>query len=374
MSKRASLNRDRIKASMTVWIAIFAMTTFAIGAWPRTASALGTDDRAYHEQDVTVTGAGDFELRGTLTLPKRAEEDEGAAFIGVLLLPGSGPTDRNGNQPPHLVTNLLREVAHELARHDVASLRFDKRAAHVYQHRWPRTTLEELRSFFSWEHFLEDAAAAFRFLQAHPRTDPDRALIFGHSEGGLIALQIADRLGGEDRSPAGLILAGTPGRTMDHLLREQIPRGLARQLDEEEMERVLKDLDRAIDAVKEGNAPPTDLSPYLAHLFSPVALDVIRAYLTVDPLEYARRYDGPALVMNGQFDAQVRVDVDLPKLRGALAEREGAKVSAGMIRAASHNFKVVESLDDPGFTGPVHRAFLEQMIGWIGEKIGKVTE
>ena len=50
---------------------------------------------------------------------------------GVVLLAGSGPTDRNGNQPPALMTDLLKQVADALASQGIASLRYDN--AHVRQ-------------------------------------------------------------------------------------------------------------------------------------------------------------------------------------------------------------------------------------------------
>ncbi|TVQ53305.1 MAG: alpha/beta fold hydrolase [Phycisphaerales bacterium] len=327
-------------------------------------------DRPFHEQEVTFSGAEDFQLRGTLTLPKRAKEDEETTFIGVLLLPGSGPTDRNGNQPPRLMTNLLRDVAHDLAKADVATLRFDKRACLVYHERWPRESLEALNEFFDWPHFLNDAAAAFRFLREHDRVDAERTIILGHSEGGLIALQVAQMLGEDDEAstapPRGLILAGTAGRTLDHLLREQISRTAGRVVtDEAQLERIMADLERAMSAVKDDEPVPDDLHPMLGTLFSPAARNVIRAYLTVDPLPYARTYDGPVLVVNGQFDAQVSAEIDLKRLREALESRESSSVTARVIPAASHNFKIVESHDDPGFVGPVSPQLLAIVRQWI---------
>ncbi len=327
-------------------------------------------DQPFLEQEVTFSGAEDFQLSGTLTLPDRAAEDEEAAFVGVLLLPGSGPTDRNGNQPPRLLTNLLRDLAHDLAEAGVATLRFDKRACLVYHERWPRGSLEALNDFFDWPHFLNDAAAALRFLQEHDRVDRERTIILGHSEGGLIALQVAEMLGEDHEAgaapPRGLILAGTAGRTLDHLLREQISRTAARVVtDEAQLERIMKDLERAMSAVKDDEPMPDDLHPMLGTLFSPAARNVIRAYLTVDPLSYARTYDGPVLAVNGQFDAQVSAEVDLKRLREALESRESGSVTARVIPAASHNFKIVESPDDPGFVGPVSPQMLAIIRQWI---------
>src|SRR5688500_9758350 len=79
--------------------------------------------------EVSFTGAGGLKLNGTVLLPSGGRDQK---FPAVLLLPGSGPTDRNGNQPPVLVTDLLKQIADRLAAEGIASLRFDKRSAHVH--------------------------------------------------------------------------------------------------------------------------------------------------------------------------------------------------------------------------------------------------
>src|SRR5262245_24748089 len=98
------------------------------------------------EEEVSFTGEGSLTLHGTLVLPPGAE----GRVPALLLLPGSGPTDRDGNQPPMLVTDLLQQVADALASAGVASLRFDKRAAHVHASDWP-TELAAQQSFFAYE-------------------------------------------------------------------------------------------------------------------------------------------------------------------------------------------------------------------------------
>ncbi|MDX8141560.1 hypothetical protein SK854_05510, partial [Lentzea sp. BCCO 10_0061] len=50
----------------------------------------------------------------------------GERLPAALLLPGSGPTDRDGNQPPSLTPNTLRDLATALDRDRVVTLRFDK--------------------------------------------------------------------------------------------------------------------------------------------------------------------------------------------------------------------------------------------------------
>ena len=95
--------------------------------------ASGTPDAgaegSIRERRVGFAGAQGLELQGSLALPAATPQEGSPA---LLLLPGSGPTDRDGNQPPFLTTNLLKQIAERLAEEGVASLRFDKRAARTY--------------------------------------------------------------------------------------------------------------------------------------------------------------------------------------------------------------------------------------------------
>lgn len=174
-------------------------------------------------QQINFPGSNSL-LSGTLTLPA------GIAFQvpGVVLIQGSGPTDRDGNQPPVIRTDLLRQLADALARKGIASLRYDKRGMHANAMARPQAEAD-YASFFRWENFVADAAGAYRFLQRQGPVDPGKVAILGHSEGGLIALAAATSLQADGAAPPALILAATPGRRMDVILREQLERLLAEQ-------------------------------------------------------------------------------------------------------------------------------------------------
>ncbi|MBH3406951.1 alpha/beta hydrolase, partial [Pseudomonas glycinae] len=73
------------------------------------------------QRPVTLTTANG-ELFGSLLLPK---SDNPVPV--VLILSGSGPTDRDGNNPDGGRNDSLKRLAWVLAKHNVASVRFDKR-------------------------------------------------------------------------------------------------------------------------------------------------------------------------------------------------------------------------------------------------------
>lgn len=326
------------------------------------AFGLSLQDAADRDQprsaELTFKGAGNVELPGTLLLPR----GEGP-FPGVLLLPGSGPTDRDGNQPPAFRTDLLRQIAEDLAERGVASFRFDKRAAHANAGLWPRTP-EDIGAFFAWDHFVKDATAAFRTLKDHDAIDPDRVGVVGHSEGGLIALVMADRMG--DDRPRTLVLAGTSGRRLDHVIRDQFDRLLPLQVPDEAMRKAIRDdLERGIDAIRTDRRAPDDLHPALAPLFNESSFDVLYAYFTLEPAELAAGFPGPVLVLHGEHDAQVTVADDLPPLKSALIGREGVRVRIHLVEGASHNFKKVASPREAGFAGPVIPDALQAIGEWL---------
>src|SRR5439155_16945655 len=86
---------------------------------------------------------------------------------GVVLVAGSGPTDRDGNNrlvPARI--DLLKQIAERLARVGIASLRYDKRGIGASTAR-PTTVLDEQEDFFAWENFVGDVQAAHAELLRH---------------------------------------------------------------------------------------------------------------------------------------------------------------------------------------------------------------
>src|SRR5438105_11359896 len=111
----ASLNPSYALAIMSI-----VMTRRAILSTLITIFATATA-AAPVEQQVTFTGAGGVTLAGTLVLPESASADR--LVPALLLIQGSGPSDRDGNQLPNLRTDILRQVAELLAEQNIASLR-----------------------------------------------------------------------------------------------------------------------------------------------------------------------------------------------------------------------------------------------------------
>jgi uncharacterized protein len=348
----------RLKFFITLTI---ALVLFAVA----TAQAQTTANK-FTEREVTFAGAGGFQLHGTLVLPSATKGKVGA----VLLLPGSGPSDRNGNQPPQLMTDLLKQIAERLAADGYASLRFDKRAAHVYASAWPKD-IAAIGDLFSWDKFVGDARAGFDFLRSQPEVDPKRIVVAGHSEGGLIAIRVVRDLEGKPNAPAGLILLSTAGRAFGALITDQVFASLKRNNVTGAAAKPYEDyLPLAIDQViKQGTAPPNPPQG-LAPLFNPSALKLLQVELALDPAQLLSAYTGPVLVIQGEKDIQISPVNDFPLLQSALRQRKRGTYQAVVVLSASHNLKKVENENaEPGFAGPVVSNALDTISDWLKQTL-----
>src|SRR5262249_45295472 len=125
---------------------------------------------------------------------------KGQRLAAALLVAGSGPTDRNGDQAdPNQRPHTLRLLARALDQDGVMSLRFDK----YFSGRTGAGTFGADPGSATVNAFIKQADAAYPLLRGEPATDPGRMLVVGHSEGGLFAMLIAESV---SPRPAGLAL------------------------------------------------------------------------------------------------------------------------------------------------------------------------
>jgi pimeloyl-ACP methyl ester carboxylesterase len=217
-------------------------------------------------------------LSGTLLKPSGVERPP-----VVLLIAGSGPTDRNGNQGGS-GPGELRQLAEALAQRGVASLRYDKRGI-------GRSTVPGLREEdVVLGSFVDDAGAWVTWLRQ--RRDLGAPILAGHSEGGLIAILLAKRM-----PVAGIVLIATPGRRLGDVLREQLQHnGLPAPL--------LSDALATLAALESGGSVTT-VKPELAPLFRPSVQPFMRSMLAVDPAGELADLKVPVMIVSGGHDIQV---------------------------------------------------------------------
>ncbi len=308
-----------------------------------------TDGHGAAREEV-VFSSGPFTLYGTLLLPAGAAGPVPAALI----IAGSGPTDRNGNSAllDGEIGN-LRFFADTLAAAGIASLRYDKPAS-------GRTGLQGLPADqLDFHTFIDAARAAYAYLAARPEIDAARIGVLGHSEGGLLALEIAQP-GATVTPPRALVLASPLSVRYLDLLRAQIApqfEAAARQelLPEDEARDALAELDEIIaDLRATGRVGHEIRHPALAVLFNEANWRFLADADRSDPeaLAASLPLSVPVIVMRGAKDTQV-FPAHVAMLVAALRD-SGHTVEAVELPNVNHVFRVVEGTPDPStdYTNP----------------------
>ena len=309
----------------------------------------GTKQRA-----VRFAGSGGVILAGTLLLPMVSE----IQYVpGVVLIAGSGPTDRDGNNPGVPArTDVLKQIAETLARAGIATLRYDKRG--IGGSASAPLALDDQERFFAWDNFVADAQAAHAELLRHDEIKPYATALLGHSEGGLLALAASATLA--TRRPHGLVLAATPGWPYDEIIRRQMARGAPA---------LLATTERVMKAIRSTGRTPSDVPRELQSLFPPYIGPFLQGAMAFDPAKSLMATDIACLLVQGGTDDLIVPLGDIQPLLDALARRSGAG-EALVVPAVSHNLKTVSGPGDPGFSGPLAPAIAAKLASWLGHLLG----
>jgi alpha-beta hydrolase superfamily lysophospholipase len=284
-------------------------TTWASAA-PQAALVPAVDREVHFTADGTTA-------YGTLHIPAHRA---GRRLAAALLIPGSGPTDRNGDEPPDYTPHTLALMAGVLSGDGVMSLRFDKYGT-------GRTGLGGRNSAPDMGAYTRQAVAAYNTLRAQPEADPHALLVVGHSEGGLQAL-LVDRA--VQPKPAGLALIAPQDMRLLDLIRLQLAGELNRAvaagqltaqqawLNNRGVARAIADF-RAQRPVDTSGLLPS-LSSLLKGMFGPVNADFVRSDDALYPPSVARgiAHSTRTLVTCGTEDTNVPCRT-MPSLLSALA-------------------------------------------------------
>ncbi len=240
----------------------------------------------------------DGHLHGSLLLPKSDRP-----LPVALLIAGSGPTDRNGNNPMGH-NDSLKRLAQSLAKQGIASLRYDKRGV------GESLALAPDERDLSVETYVADAAAWIEKLQGDPRFSS--VILIGHSEGALIASLAAAR-----QPVAALITLAGSGRPIDDVLREQLQGRLPPAL--------LASSHYLIDELRAGRTHQP-VPEALEVLFRPSVQPYLISLFRQDPAQAFAQADAPALIIQGTHDMQVGIE-DARALQRSRPDAELALIS-----------------------------------------------
>lgn len=261
--------------------------------------------KTYNSEDLSITPLID----GTLIVPETSEKLPLAIIIG-----GSGPTDRNGNQQM-LENNSSKFLAEGLYENDIATFRYDKRILKQMKQR----SIDEKKIRFN--DFITDAIAVLEYFKNDKRFS--KIYIIGHSQGSLVGMVAAQN--GAD----GFVSIAGAGQGIDAVIVDQLSKqapGLV-----ENAQTSFEDL--------RANGVANNYSPGLASIFRKEIQPFIYTWMQYDPKVEITKLKIPVLILNGDKDIQVQVS-EAEMLKNAKPDAE-YKIIANM----NHIFKEIEGND-----------------------------
>lgn len=258
-----------------------------------------------------ILNTGDGNIYGTLLTPDLPPKANNKIFLFIC---GSGPTDRDGNNP-QMKNNSIRFLAEDLCNEGLASLRYDKRG--IAQSTKAGKT-EEKTVFTD---YVKDASEWVNLLAK----DYKEIIIIGHSEGSLIGMKVASS---NPKVSRFISLAGA-GTAADEILKEQLS---------EQPEAIKNMAYPTIDSLKAGRKVD-NVNPMLNALFRPSIQGYLISWFAVDPVKEIAKLKIPVLIIQGDKDIQV------PVKNAELLASAQSKATKVIIPNTNHVLKNIETTD-----------------------------
>lgn len=263
-----------------------------------TAIVLSLQSLHASQHEVTIPAPWG-QISATLSLP------DTETSTAILIVAGSGPTDRNGNSPMGISTYCYAMLSDELTEQGYAVLRYDKRGI------GQSPLAPELLSSVLFDDYVDDALLLVDYLRTEGYSE---VVIVGHSEGGLIAQVAASR---PEARIDGIVLLSSTGYPIDQVLLRQ----LEAQLMPDHMGLMVAS-HNILRSLKSGRTIAQERIPdELLSLFHPAVQPFLINQMGYNPQELARTSTLPMLIITGGYDIQVSVDNG----EALAAEREDAR-------------------------------------------------
>lgn len=264
---------------------------------------------AQEKNYVTTQMSIDQEIQGTLLSPKKQNNTPLA-----ILIAGSGPTDRDGNQA-HLKNNSLKYLAEGLAEKEISVFRYDKRIIAQMN----KSTVQEDKLTF--EDGVNDALLVVNYFKKKYKN----IIIIGHSEGALIGLLVAQK------TPISkLISLSGAGSNSAVLIEEQIKKN-APQLKEESQ--------KILNLLKKGEQVE-NVSPYLAPVFRKSVQPYLISWFKYNPTKEIAKMKIPVFIIQGTNDLQVE------KEEAQLLKEAQPKAQLLFVEGMNHILKEVKTIEE----------------------------
>lgn len=268
-------------------------------AFAQTHSA-PVSENPYANEFIAVLATPTGDLYGSLVVPTGD-----SVRNAVLLVAGSGPIDRDGNQM-FMRNNSLRMIAQELAQRNIATLRYDKRGVAA-----SRAALDK-DCDVCMEHYVDDVKLWIEYIKRDGRFE--NIFIAGHSEGAQIAMAAIN----EGAKVDGLISIAGPGRSIDQILKERLA---------DQPKTIRNRAYLIIDSLKNGH-DVVDVPVYLNALFRRSLQPYIKSVMQYNPQKLIAKIKKPILILQG--DRDMRISLNDASLLHAANPNSTVEILAGM--------------------------------------------
>lgn len=258
----------------------------------------------------------------------------------VIIVPGSGPTNRNGNNYMGLKGNSYKMLATALTAHQLDVFTYDKRL--IAQIKANQIKEEDGR--------FEDGVADLALIVDYFAPQYAHITLVGHSEGALLANLLANK---STKVKKFVSLQG-PGTTADQIIYEQI------------MQQFPALGPKVIEinaALKKGETVEHTPS-MLQALYRPSVQPYLISWIQYDPSVELAKIKQPALIIDGDKDVQVSIQ------QGDLLSQANPKAKRVTLKNMNHVLKQIDkeednlkSYGDPSF--PLHPELVSTLVSFI---------
>lgn len=256
-------------------------------------------------------------VNGTLISPENEEK-----VPLVIIIPGSGPNDRNGNAGM-AQNNSLKLLAEGLKKHNIATYRYDKSALE-----WMK--IEGFKQEDgSFDDFIADATSVVKYFKDSDKYS--KIIIAGHSQGSLVGMIAA-------KNADGFISIAGAGRTINEVIIEQIGK---------QAPSLIEETTAAFNKLKNGEKAE-NVNPMLASVLHSSLQPFMMTWIKYNPQEELKKLTIPTLIINGTKDIQVPVsDAELLNASNSTSEIK-------IIESMNHIFREItdDSQNIPSYTNP----------------------
>jgi pimeloyl-ACP methyl ester carboxylesterase len=329
--------------------------------------------------------SGGINLSGELTLPS-----EKGLFPGIVLFSGSGPQDRDGSTKSIPGYRPFAVIAEHLAEKGYAVLRYDDRGV-------GKSTGDYVSAVE--DDFISDAESAVRFLLSQKEIDSRNIGVLGHSEGALIAAQVASRI------PEVAFVISLAGGAVDGkslLLQQARRQAEAGGMSSEEVDRILDEQSRIFDLVSAKdwrrltevvaqsilNRLESLPSEKTARLGDLKEFAQKRAEQSVNTFKHPRyqyllnhnfaadweEVSVPVLALYGELDVQCDADQNMAAMQRIFTESGNADLTIKLIPEANHLFLKAETggiTEYKSLSKDFAPGFLNLISEWLNKRSNK---